>query len=147
MSNRKKELLDAEEASWRELHARLEKLSDDDWLTPGVNGDWNVKDIMVHVAAWHAVTTDRFEILRTMGTLPEYPPVDEFNRDQYEKNKDLSLHDVRVMSGAARHRFREELAQLPADLGENLVRICESNAHGHYDEHIEQLDVFLGSKA
>ncbi|MFY9588319.1 MAG: DinB family protein [Actinomycetota bacterium] len=145
MSNKKQELLDAEEASWRELHARLDKLSDDDWVKPGVNGDWSAKDVMVHVAAWHAVTTDRFEVLRTMGTLPEYPPIDEFNRDQYEKNKDLSVHDVRVMSSAARHRFREELAQLPADLGENLVRICEGNAHGHYDEHIEQLDTFLGS--
>ena len=145
MSNRKQELLDAEEASWRELHARLDKLSADDWLKPGVNGDWNAKDVMAHIAAWHAVTTDRFEVLRTLGTLPEYPPVDEFNRDQHEKSRDMSLHDVRVISGAARHRFREELAQLPADLGENLVRICEGNAHGHYDDHIEQLDNFLAT--
>ena len=145
MTDRKQKILDLEDERWRELHQRLDKLTDDDWLKPGVNGDWCAKDVMVHIAAWHAVTTDRFEVLRTMGTLPEYPPVDEFNRDQYEKSKDLSLHDVRVMSGAARHRFREEIAQLPGELGENLVRICESNAHGHYDEHIEQLDNFLGT--
>jgi hypothetical protein len=140
----KQELLDAENAGWHELNARLEKLAEDDWTKPGVNGDWCAKDVLAHVAAWHAVTTDRFEVLRTMGTLPEYPPVDEFNQDQYEKCRELSLHDVRVMSGAARHRFREEIAQLPAELGENLVRIVQSNAQGHYDEHIEQLDTFLG---
>ena len=145
MSPRKQDLLDAEDRAWRELHARLGRLSDDDWLKPGVNGEWNAKDVLAHVAAWHAVTTDRFEVLRTMGTLPEYPPVDEFNRDQFEKSRELSLHDVRVMSGASRHRFREEIAQLPADLGDNLVRIVEGNAHGHYEEHIEQLDAFLGT--
>jgi DinB family protein len=141
----KQDLLDAENAGWHELSARLEKLTDDDWLKPGVNGDWCAKDVLAHVAAWHAVTTDRFEVLRTMGTLPEYPPVDEFNQDQYEKCRELSLHDVRVMSGAARHRFREEIAQLPAELGENLVRIVQGNAEGHYDEHIEQLDKYLGN--
>jgi hypothetical protein len=142
--SKKQELLDAEDQRWRELHARLDRLPEDDWLRPGVNGEWNAKDVLAHVAAWHAVTTDRFEVLRTMGTLPEYPPIDEFNRDQYEKSRELSLHDVRVMSGAARHRFREEIAQLPGELGQNLVTIVESNAHGHYDEHIEQLDAFLG---
>jgi hypothetical protein len=141
----KRELLDTENDRWHELSARLQKLSDEDWLRPGVNGDWCAKDVLAHVAAWHAVTTDRFEVLRTMGSLPEYPPVDEFNQDQYEKSKELSLHDVRVMSGAARHRFREEVAQLPAELGENLIRIVESNAHGHYEEHISQLDAFLGN--
>jgi len=139
----KQKLLDAEDQGWRELHARLERLPEDDWLRPGVNGDWNAKDVLAHVAAWHAVTTDRFEVLRTIGTLAEYPPIDEFNRDQYEKSRELSLHDVRVMSGASRHRFREEIALLPMDLGENLVRIVESNAHGHYEEHIAQLDAFL----
>ena len=141
--SKKQELLDAEDQRWHELYQRLDKLSEDDWLKPGVNGDWNAKDVLAHVAAWHAVTTDRFEVLRTMGTLPEYPPIDEFNRDQYEKSRELSLHDVRAMSGAARHRFREEIAKLPAELGANLVTIVESNAHGHYDEHIEQLDNFL----
>lgn len=145
MSRLKQDLLDAEDLGWKELHARLERLSEEDWLRPGVNGDWTAKDVLAHIAAWHAVTMDRFEVLRTLGTLPEYPPVDEFNRDQYEKSRELSLHDVRVMSGAARHRFREEIALLPNDLGENLVRIVEGNAHGHYDEHIEQLDTFLGS--
>jgi hypothetical protein len=141
--SKKQDLLDAEDQRWRELQERLEKLSEEDLVKPGVNGDWSAKDALAHIAAWHAVTTDRFEVLRTMGTLPEYPPIDEFNRDQYQKSKDLSLHDVRAMSGAARHRFREEIAQLPSEVGANLVTIVESNAHGHYDEHIEQLDNFL----
>ena len=141
--SKKQELLDAEDQRWRELYLRLDKLTEEDMVRPGVNGDWSAKDALAHIAAWHAVTTDRFEVLRTMGTLPEYPPVDEFNRDQYQKSKEMSLHDVRAMSGAARHRFREEIAQLPSELGANLVTIVESNAHGHYDEHIEQLDAFL----
>jgi hypothetical protein len=80
-----------------------------------------------------------------MGELGEVPDVDAFNDKTYQECKDLSLHDVRVMSGAARHRFREEVALLEEPIDERLARIIAANAHDHYDEHIPDLDRFLGS--
>jgi len=140
----KQRLLDAEAAGWRELAARLDKLAGDDWVRPGVNGEWNAKDLLAHIAMWHAHTTDRLESLRVTGELPPVPDVDAFNLDQLQRNRDLSLHEVQAMSGASRHRFREEIELLADDPGERLRQIVEGNAHGHYDEHMPHLDAFLG---
>ena len=141
----KQKLLDAEDRHWREMHARLEKLSPEDWLRPGVNGDWNAKDLLAHVAAWHAHTTDRFESLRMTGTLPSFNlDVDEFNQRLFEENRGLTLHEVQAMSGAARHRFREEIDLLPNEPDDLIQKIVYANADEHYEEHIPHLDAFLG---
>jgi hypothetical protein len=143
----KQKLLDAEDRLWREMHARLVKLSSEDWLRPGVNGDWNAKDLLAHVAAWHAHTTDRFESLRMTGELPKFTlDVDEFNQKLFEENRDLTLHEVQAMSGAARHRFREEIDLLPNEPEELLQKIVYANADEHYEEHIPHLDTFLGGR-
>jgi hypothetical protein len=141
----KQKLLDNEDRLWREMHARLERLSPGDWLRPGVNGEWNAKDLLAHVAAWHAHTTDRFESLRMTGELPTFNlDVDEFNQKLFEENRDLSLHEVQAMSGASRHRFREEIDLLPNEPGEDVQQIVYANGDEHYEEHIPHLDAFLG---
>jgi len=135
------QLLDQEEQSWEGLCRLIDKVPD--WEQPGVLEDWSVKDLLAHIAAWHAKTTDRLEIFRATGALPEPPDIDTFNAETFEETKDLSLHDVKVMSGASRHRLREELAALKEeDVGEFQGMIV-GNAHGHYDEHIEQLERYL----
>ena len=142
----KRELLEADETRWRELSARFERLDPEDWERPGVNGEWSPKDVLAHIAAWHAHSTDRFETLRATGALPPVPDVDAFNEQRYQECKELMLHDVRVMSGAARHRFREEVASLPEPLDDFVQQVIASNAHGHYDEHIPDLDRFLEAR-
>jgi len=139
----KRELVEAEDKSWHALAERIDRVADPE--APGLNGDWSVKDLLAHVAAWHAVTTDRLECLRSVGDLGKAPDVDAFNDKTHQECKDLSLHDVRVMSGAARHRFREEVALVEEPIDEHLARIIAANAHGHYDEHIPDLDRLLGS--
>ena len=140
--NKKDELLRADEARWEQMCSLLDRVPD--WEKPGVAGEWSAKDLLGHVAAWHAVTMDRLEQFRMKGELPPAPPdVDEFNARTCEENKDLSLHDVRVIAGASRHRFREELAMLKEEDATKLEPIIISNAHGHYDEHIAQLEEYL----
>jgi hypothetical protein len=140
----KQKILDDEERRWRELSARLQALAQDDWLRPGVVEGWTAKDLLAHIAVWHASTTDRLESLRMTGTLPPYPEVDAFNLDQYTRNQDLTLHEVQAMSGAARHRFREEVDLLADDPGDLLTQVVNGNSTDHYEEHIPHLDAFLG---
>lgn len=145
MTSKKKELLEAEDAGWHELNRRLSRLSDEQWLGSGVNADWNAKDLVCHIAMWHASATDRLESHRATGTLPPLPgDVDTINKEQYERCRDLTLKEARAMSGAARHRFREEVALLPDDPGERLSMLIIGDGIEHYDEHIPQLDAFLG---
>jgi len=138
----KAELQGLEEEHWEQLFGLLEKIPD--WEQPGVADDWSVKDLLAHIAAWHACTIDRLEAHRMTGELPPSPAdIDAFNARVYEENKDLSLHDAKVMSGASRHRFREEVGMLSEDDAKKLERMIIGNAHGHYDEHIEQLERYF----
>ena len=137
----KGELLQQEDERWEQFCGLLEKIPD--WEQPGVAGDWSVKDLLAHVAAWHAKTTDRLEVFGATGELPDPPDVDPFNARCYEENKDLALHDAKVMSGACRHRFREEVAKLSEDDAKTFEGMIAGNGHGHYAEHIEQLEAQL----
>ena len=47
------------------------------------------------------------------------------------------------MSGACRHRFREEVAALTEKDVKQFERMIFANAHGHYEEHIAQLEATL----
>ncbi len=145
--SKKMELLNQEEERWNQISGLLDKVPD--WETPGVADGWSAKDLLGHLAAWHAVTIDRLEQLRMKGELPPPPEdIDAFNAKTCEENKDLSLHDVKVMSGASRHRFREEVAMLPEDEANKFERMIYANAHGHYEEHIPQIQGYLaGEKA
>ena len=142
--SRRDELLRVEDAGWQQLSERLHRISDDDWLRPGVNEGWTTKDIVAHIAVWHASATDRLESFRMTGTLPPlHADVDTINKDQYERCRDLTLREVRAMSGASRHRFREEIALLPPDPEERVAMLVHGDGSEHYDEHIVQLDAFM----
>jgi hypothetical protein len=139
------ELLSLEDAGWQALSARLHRLAEGDWVRPGVNGEWTPKDMIAHIALWHASATDRLESYRMTGTIPPLPaPVDDINREQFERGRDLTVKEARAMSGAARHRFREEIALLPDDPEERLSMLIIGDGSEHYDEHIPQFDAFLG---
>ena len=145
MTKTKKELLDEEEAGWQELHERFNRLSDEEYLKPGLNDDWNAKDMLAHIAVWHASAIDRMEAHRVTGTMPPLPAaVDAINAEQYERCKDLTLKEVKAMSGASRHRFREEMAMLPDAPDERVAMLIYGDGAEHYQEHIEQLDKFFG---
>ncbi|MGH2793802.1 MAG: DinB family protein [Actinomycetota bacterium] len=145
MTRSKKELLEEEDAAWHELCTRFNKLTDEEYLKPGVNGEWSPKDMLAHIAVWHASATDRMEAHRMTGTLPPLPAsVDAINAEQYERCKDLTLKEAKAMSGAARHRFREEMAMLPGNPDERVAMLIYGDGAEHYQEHIEQLDAFLG---
>jgi hypothetical protein len=140
----KQDLLDAEEERWEQLYTLLNKIPD--WEQAGVADGWSVKDLLAHIAAWHAVTIDRLASFCATGTLPPAPPdIDAFNAETYEACKDLSLHDVKVMSASCRHRFREQVDELTEEEAKADERMIFGNAHGHYEEHIEQLEAYFAN--
>jgi DinB family protein len=143
----RRELLDAEEIAWRGMWARFRSLGPDDWTRPGTGDPWSPKDVLAHIAAWHAEITAALEALRCRDDVTAWPPdVDAFNADAYERCKDMSLHDVEAMSGAARHRFREELAQAKDPLPDVMTARVACCGHEHYAEHVPQLEAFLSAR-
>jgi len=143
--SKKDELLKLEEERWNQMNRLLDRIPD--WEKPGVAEEWSAKDLLGHVAAWHACAMDRLEQFRVRGELPAPPPdIDAFNAQTCEENRDLSLHDVKVIAGASRHRFREEVACLKDDDAAKLEPVIFGNAQGHYEEHIVQLESYLAKE-
>jgi len=140
-------LLEEEEASWRRLCELFDAVTGDAWERPGANGPWTPKDVMAHIAAWHAVTTDRLECLRSVDDLPDAPDVDTFNEEQYQRCKQTPLHDALAMFGGSRHRFREELALLGEEVDDRLAVVIVANGAGHYAEHLSDLEAFVKENA
>ena len=139
----KRELLDTEDAAWHRIHALFDSLSPDAWEEPGINGPWTPRDLLAHIAVWHAEAECMLEAFTQTGELPSWRDTDAFNVEAYERCKDLSLHDVHAMSESARHRYREEAARLPDELTDALARVVAGNGHGHYADHVDDLTDFV----
>jgi hypothetical protein len=140
---RRAELLAAEDEGWRTLHVLFERLRPEDWERSGASGDSSAKDLLAHIACWHAEATAMLESLRSRGDESVWPAdVDAFNRDAYERCRDMTLREVQAMAGAARHRFREETALGPDPVPDRLAERIASCAHGHYDEHLAEFAAF-----
>jgi hypothetical protein len=119
----KQQLLDLEEERWEQFYTLLQKIPE--WEQPGVLEAWSIKDLLAKV-------------------LPDSPKdIDAFNAETYEAVKDLPLHDVKVMSASSRHRFREQVDGLAEEDAKQFERMIFGNAHGHYEEHIEQLESYF----
>ena len=137
------ELLREENEAWRSLTRRLARLSDEDWLRPGVNGDWTIKDLVAHIAAWHAEAECILEGINETGEIGTWMATDEFNALAYQRCKDMTLADVRSMAASARHRYREEAAKLPDEVNDEVARVVSGSGHVHYGEHDSDIDAFL----
>ena len=137
----KRELLQTEERVWHELRDRFAAVHE--WEKPGVSGDWCAKDVLAHVSCWQAQVADWLEAWRASGTKPGEVDFQGSNDDFYDRCRELALHDVQVMSGAARHRAREELGHMEEPISKGWVRAIETCLQEHYEEHFPDLDAFL----
>ena len=84
---------------------------------------------------------------RSHGEKPTDIDFAAFNEKFHAECSDLDLHDVRVMSGASRHRMREEVSRIDDDISQGWMRLIATCLHEHYAEHIPDLDAFLGRTA
>jgi DinB family protein len=149
----KEDVLSSEEEGWHELQARFAKFSGDDWTRPGPAGEWSAKDVLAHIACWHAEITHHLEHIRTTGNDLPWPELEEFNQRAYAQCAEMTLHEVQAMSGAARHRYREEVATLaPVAMGPRLLHEIRWAGDLHYRGdasergHVQDLDDLLGAQ-
>jgi hypothetical protein len=126
--------------------------SEADMLTPGVEGDWSVKDILCHLSAWEKYLLDRLGYILTKQH-PLYPAmsswddVHRFNAQVYADNKDRPLTSVII---EFRNLYRGVMTVLeslddevlnqpyPYDFPDEeltLLQLIRANTYEHYREH------------
>jgi hypothetical protein len=151
-TNRKTELLAELDQEWANVERICAGMNENEMTAPGVQGEWSVKDVLVHISAWEKYLLDRLGYVMT-GQHPQYPvmitwdDVHRFNAQVYAENKDRPLPSVVI---EFRTLFRGVMTVLEAldeqlldqpytydfpDDQLSLLQLIKANTYEHYREH------------
>lgn len=151
-SSSKQELLSELDKEWAHIERICASLSEADMLTPGVEGEWSVKDILCHLSAWEKYLLDRLAYVLT-GQHPLYPvmstwdDVHRFNAQVYLENKDRPLNSaiiefrslyrgvMTVLESLDDDRLHQAYSYDFPDDGLTLLQLIRANTTEHYREH------------
>jgi hypothetical protein len=135
-------------------------LTDEEMLKPGVAGDWSIRDVLAHVAAWDRAQTEAYRMM-LRGERPALLDLDEeaneaFNHEHHERLKDLDLQEVITELFAAREEMVEVLREVdnnslfapaPGDEHAELsIAACISVSTNHDEEHAEMIEGWRDSR-
>lgn len=148
------ELLDELDAARARFHDALDHVDADLVMAPGVVGDWSVRDLVVHVAAWCEHGSAAMD-LATSGRGDEFTyskrDTDAMNRRFAAEGSSLSPHDALAREETAYAAFRERIGLLdPAMLDRRLGNddtveaVIRYDGPEHYDEHAAHLRAWFG---
>ena len=136
------------EASWRELAASVRDLSPEMRVRPGTVGDWSVKEVIAHIAAWEAEAARRIDVIISgFGaelTWPTREEEDAFNAaaaaaaceaefEAVEKKLEEAHRDFTELLYA----FGEEILATPLDVP--ATDWIPGWTYLHYQEHAPQI--------
>jgi hypothetical protein len=98
----KEALLGDIQAQRRQLEKNLDALTPAERVAPGVVGEWSVKDLLAHLAAWEGLLLSWYDAGRA-GRLPAIAPVGmsraaiaELNQQIYIQNRSRPLEAVQA---------------------------------------------------
>lgn len=160
----KTELLEAMQSSYAAFEALLAPLSEEQLTTPGVNGEWAIKDILVHLATWQKRMALRLEALaRDDETNPNQPPINtdeemnRFNDETFAANRTRPLNLVWFDFRSSYQRMLEDTKALSESNlfdkqryawleGDALWENIAGNSFAHYKEHTPMIEAWLAAK-
>ncbi len=158
----KTELLDkirTERADWEAL---LVQVGQDRLTQPGVEGDWSVRDIIAHIAAYEDWTADQL-ITGTAPSAAEFQEMEEAgpmdtdrrNAIMHEQTRDLPLPDVLAQSEQAYRKLLGAVEALPDEALEQpqwwtgddpLWKAIPSQCSDHYQQHVPSILVWIDNQ-
>jgi hypothetical protein len=122
---------------------------------PGVVGEWSVRDLVVHVAAWCDHATAALDLARD-GRGPEFAystgDTDAMNERIAAEARKVDPAEALRREASAFAAFRERVAGLPDDLlalrlgnGDTVEEVIRYDGPDHYAEHTEHLRAWFGA--
>jgi hypothetical protein len=156
----KAELLDEIANGYNAFEKLLSSFTQEQLLTPGVNGTWSIKDNIAHLIAWHQRVLIFLQAAARKSASERLPDaieeagLDQANEQFYQANKDRPLNEVLQIFrtsyievvGAVQALSQEELFRSDRFAwmkGEPLWYTVAGNTFGHYQEHTEIIDAWL----
>lgn len=159
----KSELLARMQEGYSAFEALLAPLDAAQLTTPGVNGDWSIKDMLAHIATWQARAALALQAADRRETPAFDPPVtndeemDRFNAEIFLSHQALSLETVWRDFRTSYQQIRVAIEALSeADLfdahrfawsgGAPLWKLVEGDTFGHYPEHAPMVEHWLAQQ-
>jgi hypothetical protein len=155
----KAELLEKMRAGYAAFAALIAPLSAEQLSTPGVNGEWAVKDILVHLTAWQTRVSLRLEALArheeaALEPIDNDEKMNAFNDATFEANRSRSPEEVLEAFHAAVKRLDANVVatdesdlfttgRFPWLQGGTLWESVAGNSYGHYEEHAPMIEQWL----
>jgi hypothetical protein len=136
------QLLARLDRAWKEFEESYAGLTEPELLTPGVTGQWSVRDIIAHVTWWEEEALSNLPQIRD-GVRPprysvKYGGIDAFNALMTEKRKHLSLAEVLREHDAVHARLVDYVRAAPEELYTTDTRFrrrLRLDTYGHYPIH------------
>lgn len=133
----KEQLRAAVDDSWRSFRQALEPLTAADMEVPGACGDWSVKEVLTHIAAWESRVTAAL-----LGGVPMPDPddLDAFNEAERRRQADMSVAETSIHLDATHRALREAIkSSLPEVFASGcpMRRQLDAGTVLHYDEHAD----------
>lgn len=128
-------------------------------MTPGVNGNWSIKDNIAHLTAWQQQVINMLQAIRQNVDLPDPTPnmtEDEENELFYQQYQAELLDSVLAEFHATSKRFIDEVrATSEEDLRKpvswlddhSVWRYIPGNQYEHFQEHAHIIRVWLAQNS
>lgn len=151
-------LLNQMDSKKAELENLVTSLNEAQLTTPGVNGNWSVKDNLAHITSWqHYLLQVLQGAQRNQEPVTDIPPgesEDKENELLYHQNKSRSFDEILTDFRATHKQIVEAVQSLSEDdifdpqrfswrQGRSLQSVIEGNTYGHYDEHLQIIQHWL----
>jgi uncharacterized damage-inducible protein DinB len=146
--------------SQEELEAVIARFSDEELTTPGKEGDWSLREVLAHIAAWDRWGQRAIEVRLTNDDLPdnmkeEAQHPDPFNARAAEAWQGYDASQARAAFAQAYHDLISFLEatppeklyrQIPRPNGKTTTPTASLTALArHKDEHRARLEALLGN--
>jgi hypothetical protein len=138
----KEQVRAAVDDSWRSFKRALEPLTSADMEVPGVCGEWSVKEVMTHVAAWETRAT---AALLSGIPSPDLEDPDAFDETERRRQVDMDVAETSTYLDTSHRALRDAIEAAPEELfisGSPLRRQLDYGTVLHYDEHADGIRVW-----
>lgn len=142
-------LLDELDAARTAFHDALAEVDADLVMAPGVVGDWSVRDLVVHVAAWCEHGSETLDLATTgRGEAFTYSKgdTDAMNERFAAEGDALSPHQALAREETSYAAFRERIGMLEPPVldqqlgnGDTVEAVIRYDGADHYTEHAAHL--------
>jgi uncharacterized damage-inducible protein DinB len=146
------QLLARIDTAWSALQASYRGLSDDQLTTPGVMGNWSIKDILAHVTDWEEEALHHLPTVMAGQRPPRYAStggIDAFNARKSEENRQRSLTEVLQRHADIHQQLIDFVSSVPEEFIRTDTRFrhrLRLDTYGHYPLHTAAIEGGEGGK-